>query len=154
MDIFGGTKNGTWGARIKIPPLKPLLRHFGTILDPGKVIFGHFIFLVIFPLKFPFKQNFFYQHGKELSYRVNKICSETSEAMRTTWEHAHLISKTFLNKNPPTLSAMQPQESLLLAQHQMSAKARARTTTKTKTPPPPCTCSTVGTKMPAADDLS
>ena len=29
-----------------------------------------------------------YLHGKELSYRENKICSETSEAMRTTREHA------------------------------------------------------------------
>ena len=27
----------------------------GTILDTGKVIFGRFIFLVIFPLKFPLK---------------------------------------------------------------------------------------------------
>ena len=53
---FGGTKNGTWGALIKI--LRPLLDYLdtlGTILDPGKVIFGHFIFLVIFPLKFPLK---------------------------------------------------------------------------------------------------
>ena len=118
------------------------------------MIFGHFIYFGHFPIEIPIEAEKYYHHGKELSYRENKICSETSEAMRTTWEHAHLISKTFLNKNPPTLSAMQPQESLLLAQHQMSAKARARTTTKTKTPPPPCTCSTVGTKMPAADDLS
>ena len=45
---FGGTENGTWGARIKI--LRPLfntnknphLDTMGTILDPGKVIFWPF----------------------------------------------------------------------------------------------------------------
>ena len=67
------------------------------------MIFGHFIFLVIFPLKFPFKQNFFYQHGKELSYRVNKICSETSEAMRTTWEYAQSDLKKLFRIRIPLL---------------------------------------------------
>ena len=49
---FGGTKNGTSGARIKIlrrvfntnTPLKiPHLDTLGTILDPRKVIFSHFV---------------------------------------------------------------------------------------------------------------
>ena len=41
-----------------------------------------------------FKKN--YQHGKELSYRENKMCSETSEAVGTTWEHAQLEFRKFL----------------------------------------------------------
>ena len=48
--IFGTpkiAKNNFWG----VP--KMALDTLGIILDPGKVIFGHFIFLVIFPLKFP-----------------------------------------------------------------------------------------------------
>ena len=65
---FGGTESGTSGARIKIlrplfntnTPLKPHLDTLGTILDPRKVIFGHFIFWVIFPLKFPLKPKIFW----------------------------------------------------------------------------------------------
>ena len=69
LGVLGGTKNGTSGVRIKIlrplfntntPPKTPHLDTLGTILDPGKVIFGHFIFLVIFPLKFPLKPKNFW----------------------------------------------------------------------------------------------
>ena len=97
---FGGTKNGTSGARIKI--LRPLfntnnphLDTLGTILDPGKVMFGHFFYFGHFPIEIPIEAEKIYQHGKELSYRENKICSETSEAMRTTWEHAQSDLKNF-----------------------------------------------------------
>ena len=38
----------------------------------------------------------FYHYGKELSYRENKMCSETSEAVGTTWEHAQLEIQKFL----------------------------------------------------------
>ena len=58
---FGGTENGTSGARIKIlrplfntnTPLKPPFRHFGNHFGPRKSDFWPFYFLVIFPLKFP-----------------------------------------------------------------------------------------------------
>ena len=53
VDYFGGAENGTSSARIKI--LRPLFNKNIPILDPRKVIFGHFIFLVIFTLKFPLK---------------------------------------------------------------------------------------------------
>jgi len=67
----------------------------GTILDPGKVIFGHFIYFGHFPIEIPIEAEKNYHHGKELSYRENKMCSETSEAMRTTWEHAQSDLKNF-----------------------------------------------------------
>ena len=52
---YGGTENGTWDARFKIlrpilntntPPPSPENPHLdtlGTILDPRKMIFGHFV---------------------------------------------------------------------------------------------------------------
>ena len=65
------------------------------------MIFGHFIYFGHFPIEIPIEAEKIYHHGKELSYRENKICSETSEAMRTTWEHAQSDLKTFPNKNHP-----------------------------------------------------
>ena len=67
---FWGTKNGSWGAWIKIlrplfntnTPLKPPFRHFRNHFGPQKSDFWPFYFLVIFPLKFPwvlFHHNFF-----------------------------------------------------------------------------------------------
>ena len=59
---FGGNENGTSGARIKIlrplfntnsPPKTPHLDTLGTILDPRKVIFGHFIYFGHFPIEIP-----------------------------------------------------------------------------------------------------
>ena len=38
---------------MQIPPLKPHLDTLGTILDPGKVIFGHFIDFGHFPIEIP-----------------------------------------------------------------------------------------------------
>ena len=51
LGVLGGTKNGTSGARIKIlrplfntnTPQNPHLDTLGTILDPRKVIFSHFV---------------------------------------------------------------------------------------------------------------
>ena len=60
----------------------------GTILDPRKVIFGHFFYFGHLPIEIPIEAETIYQHGKELSYRENKMCSETSEAVGTIWEHA------------------------------------------------------------------
>ena len=50
MGVLGGTKNGTWGARIKIlrplfntnTPLKPPFRHFGNHFGPRKSDFWPF----------------------------------------------------------------------------------------------------------------
>ena len=52
MGVLGGTKNGTWGARIKIlrplfntnTPLKPPFRHFGNHFGPQKSDFWPFYF--------------------------------------------------------------------------------------------------------------
>ena len=70
MGVLGGVFVLKSGLRIlirapEVPFLVPPMTHYlfylshldtlGTILDPRKVIFGHFIFLVIFPLKFPLK---------------------------------------------------------------------------------------------------
>ena len=58
---FGGTKNGTWGARIKIlrplfntnTPLKPPFRHFGNRFGPQKSDFWPFYFFGHFPIEIP-----------------------------------------------------------------------------------------------------
>ena len=50
LGVLGGTKNGTWGARIKIlrplfntnTPLKPPFRHFGNHFGPRKSDFWPF----------------------------------------------------------------------------------------------------------------
>ena len=49
-----------------------------------------------FPIEIPIKAEKYYHHGKELSYRENKMCSETSEAVGTIWEHAQKEFQKFL----------------------------------------------------------
>ena len=44
----------------------------GTILDPGKVIFGHFIDFGHFPIEIPIEAENFYGQQKEGSYIKNK----------------------------------------------------------------------------------
>ena len=52
---------------ICIEKLNPHLDTLGTILDPGKVIFGHFFYFGHFPIEIPIEAEKIYQHGKELS---------------------------------------------------------------------------------------
>ena len=59
------------------------------------MIFGHFIYFGHFPIEIPIEAEKIYHHGKELGYRENKMYSETSEEMRTTWEHAQSDLKNF-----------------------------------------------------------
>ena len=65
------------------------------------MIFGHFFYFGHFPIEVPIEAEKIHQHGKELSYRENKICFETSEAMRTTWEHAQSDLKNFSQQESP-----------------------------------------------------
>ena len=60
------------------------------------MIFGHFIYFGHFPIEIPIESEKIYHHGKELSYRENKMCSETSEAVGTIWEHAQKEFQKFL----------------------------------------------------------
>ena len=60
------------------------------------MIFGHFIYFGHFPIEIPIEAEKYYHHGKELSYRENKMCSETSEAVGTIWEHAQKEFQKFL----------------------------------------------------------
>ena len=60
------------------------------------MIFGHFIYFGHFPIEIPIEAEKIYHHGKELSYRENKMCSETSEAVGTIWEHAQKEFQKFL----------------------------------------------------------
>ena len=60
----------------------------GTILDPGKVIFGHFIYFGHFPIEIPIEAEKKYPHGKERSQSKNKNSFETSEPSGKTWEYA------------------------------------------------------------------
>ena len=60
------------------------------------MIFGHFIYFGHFPIEIPIEAEKYYHHGKELSYRENKMCSETSEAVGTIWEHAEKEFQKFL----------------------------------------------------------
>ena len=72
------------------------------------MIFGHFIYFGHFPIEIPIEAKKIYQHGKELSYRENKMCSETSEAVGTIWEHAQKEFQNFL-KIRITLALDQPE---------------------------------------------
>ena len=65
--IFGHVKMDTLVKSGHICVQKMALRnHFGHFTVFGKI----------------------YHYGKELGYRENKKCSETSETVGTTWEHA------------------------------------------------------------------
>ena len=60
------------------------------------MIFGHLIYFGHFPIEIPIEAEKYYHHGKELSYRENKICSETNEVVGTIWEHAQKEFQKFL----------------------------------------------------------
>ena len=72
---FGGTENGTWGARIKIlrplfntnTPLKPLFRHFGNHFGPRKSDFWPFYFFGRFPIEIPIEAGNFLGRAFQLS---------------------------------------------------------------------------------------
>ena len=49
------------------PPKTPHLDTLGTILNPGKVTFGHFIDFGHFPIEIPIEAEKNYHHGKERS---------------------------------------------------------------------------------------
>ena len=91
-------------ARIKIlrplfntnTPLKPPFGHFGNHFGPRKSDFWPFFYFGHFPIEISIEAEKIYQHGKELSYRENKMCSETSEAVGTIWEHAQKEFQKFL----------------------------------------------------------
>ena len=78
---FGGTKNGTSGARIKIlrplfntnTPLKPPLRHFGNHFGPRKSDFWPFYFFGHFPIEIPIEAEKFLSpwEGVELERKQN-----------------------------------------------------------------------------------
>ena len=68
----------------------------GTILDPGKVIFGHFIDFGHFSIDIPIEAEKKYPHGKERSQRKNKNSSEISEPSGKTREHAKSNILNFL----------------------------------------------------------
>ena len=59
-------------------------------MDPGKVIFGHFIYFGHFPIEIPIEAEKKYLHGKERSQSKNKNSFENLEASGKTWEHAKL----------------------------------------------------------------
>ena len=60
------------------------------------MIFGHFIYFGHFSIEITIEAEKIYHHGKELSYRENKMCSETSEVVGTIWEHAQKEFQKFL----------------------------------------------------------
>ena len=64
--------------------LDPHLDTLGTILDPGKVIFGHFIDFGHFPIEIPIEAKKFYGQQKEGSYIKNKNCFENRRPNGTT----------------------------------------------------------------------
>ena len=105
LGVLGGTGNGTSGARIKIlrplfntntSPKTPHLDTLRTVLDPRKVIFGHFIYLGHFSIEIPIEAEKKYPHGKERSWNKNKNSFETSEASGKTREHAKLDNLNFV----------------------------------------------------------
>ena len=82
--FFGGTENGTWGARIKIlrplfntnTPLKPPFRHFGNHFGPRKSDFGPFYFFGHFPIEIPIEVEKMLGRAFQTCNLKNKNCSE------------------------------------------------------------------------------
>ena len=68
----------------------------GTILDPGKVIFGDFIDFGHFPIEIPIEAEKFYGQQKEGSYIKNKNCFENQRPNGTTWNHVEVKEIFFL----------------------------------------------------------
>ena len=62
----------------------------GSILDPGKVIFGHFIDFGNFSIEIPIEAEKFYGQQKEGSYIKNKNCFENRRPNGTTWNHVEV----------------------------------------------------------------
>ena len=75
LGVLGGTKNGTWGAQIKIlrplfntnTPLKPPFRHFGNHFGPRKSDFWPFYFFGHFPIEIPIEAEIFLGRAFQLS---------------------------------------------------------------------------------------
>ena len=68
----------------------------GTILDPGKVIFGHFIDFGHFPIEIPIEAEKFYGQQKEGSYIKNKNCFENRRPNGTIWNHVEIKIPNFV----------------------------------------------------------
>ena len=68
----------------------------GTILDPGKVIFGHFIDFGHFPIEIPIEAEKFYGQQKEGSYIKNKNCFENQRPNGTIWNHVEIKIPNFV----------------------------------------------------------
>ena len=64
----------------------------GTILDPGKVIFGHFIDFGHFPIEIPIEAEKIYGKWKEGPYIKNKNSFEISEQNGKTFRYV-LVKK-------------------------------------------------------------
>ena len=85
---FGGTKNGTWGARIKIlrplfntnTPLKPPFRHFGNHFGPRKSDFWPFYFFGHFPIEIPIEAENSQKHPKWAFWGVPKMALGVPES--------------------------------------------------------------------------
>ena len=72
------------------------LNALGTILDPGKVIFGHFIDFGHFPIEIPIEAEKFSGQQKERSYIKNKTCFENRRPNGTTWNHVKVEIQNFI----------------------------------------------------------
>ena len=68
----------------------------GTILDPGKVIFGHFIDFGHFPIEIPIEAEKFYGQQKEGSYIKNKNCVENRRPNGTIRNHVEIKIPNFV----------------------------------------------------------
>ena len=90
MGVLGGYLY--WKVILENPHLATL----GTILDPGKVIFGHFIDFGHFPIEIPIEAEKFYGQQKEGSYIKNKNCFENRRPNGTTWNHVEVGEIKFL----------------------------------------------------------
>ena len=103
MGVLGGVFELKSGLRILIwAPLVPFSVPPGTILDPGKVIFGHVIDFGHFAIEIEAEQ--FYGKWKEVSNSKNKNSFGISEQNGTTRRYVQVKKrKNSEFKNHPTL---------------------------------------------------
>ena len=74
----------------------------GTILDPGKVIFGHFIDFGHFPIEIPIKAEKTTTMGRKGPRAKTKIVLKSVSKVDQLGSLHNLKFQTCLNKNPPS----------------------------------------------------
>ena len=115
MGVLGGVFVLKSGLRIlirapevpfSVPPKTPKMGVFGYF--GGKVIFGHFTYFGHFPIEIPIEAENTITMGRSWATEETKYVLRPVKQWEQLGNMHNLISKTFLNKNPPTGQCWSP----------------------------------------------